>query len=119
SSSGGLSKINLLLEATMLLHSQLPLDAVLGTMLNHAIAVTDAERGLLLEANQDGSLRMRLARGSKGVPIPLQSLSPSQTALGLAVQRLSSVITEDLNRVDLNMQAAQSVVILRLRVVAL
>ena len=117
SSSGGLSKINLLLEATMLLHSQLPLDAVLGTMLNHAIAVTDAERGLLLEANQDGSLRMRLARGSKGVPIPLQSLSPSQTALGLAVQRQSSVITEDLNRDDLNLQAAQSVVLQRLRAV--
>jgi phosphoserine phosphatase RsbU/P len=117
SSSGGLSKINLLLEATMLLHSQLPLDAVLGTMLNHAIAVTDAERGLLLEANQDGSLRMRLARGSKGVPIPLQSFSPSQTALGLAVQRQSSVITEDLNRDDLNLQAAQSVVLQRLRAV--
>ena len=53
SSSGGLSKINLLLEATMLLHSQLPLDAVLGPMLNHAIAVTDAERGLLLERAGD------------------------------------------------------------------
>jgi len=33
SSPGGLHKTNLLLEATMLLHSQLPLDSVLGTML--------------------------------------------------------------------------------------
>jgi hypothetical protein len=63
SSPGGLSRINLLLEATMLLHSHLPLDAVLGTMLDHAMAVTDAERGLLLEADESGSLRMRLARG--------------------------------------------------------
>jgi FHA domain/PEP-CTERM motif len=57
SSPGGLSKINLLLEATMLLHSRLPLDAALGAMLDHAIAVTDAERGLLLEVDHSGTLR--------------------------------------------------------------
>jgi sigma-B regulation protein RsbU (phosphoserine phosphatase) len=39
---GGLHKLNLLLEATSLLHSQLPLDSVLGTMLDHAIVITDA-----------------------------------------------------------------------------
>jgi sigma-B regulation protein RsbU (phosphoserine phosphatase) len=117
SSPGGLSKINLLLEATMLLHSQLPLDAVLGTMLDHAMVVTDAERGLLLEADESGSLRMRLARGQKRVPIPLESFSPSQTAIRLAIQRQSSVITEDLNRDDLDLQAAQSIVAQRLRTV--
>ena len=117
SSPGGLSKINLLLEATMLLHSQLPLDAVLGTMLDHAMVVTDAERGLLLEADENGSLRMRLARGQKRVPIPLESFSPSQTAIRLAIQRQSSVITEDLNRDDLDLQAAQSIVSQRLRTV--
>ena len=117
SSPGGLSKINLLLEATMLLHSQLPLDAVLGTMLDHAMVVTDAERGLLLEADESGSLRMRLARGQKRVPIPLESFSPSQTAIRLAIQRQSSVITEDLNRDDLDLQAAQSIVSQRLRTV--
>ena len=36
----GLGKLNLLLEATMLLHSQLPLDAVLESMLDRAIAVS-------------------------------------------------------------------------------
>jgi sigma-B regulation protein RsbU (phosphoserine phosphatase) len=117
SSPGGLSRINLLLEATMLLHSQLPLDAVLGTMVDHAITVTDAERGLLLEADQSGSLRMRLARGSKGVPISLESFSPSQTAIRLAIQRQSSIITEDLNRDDVNLQAAQSIISQRLRAV--
>lgn len=117
SSAGGLSKINLLLEATMLLHSRLPLEAVLGTMLDHAIAVTEAERGLLLEANSKGSLSGRLARGSKGRAIPLESFSPSQTAIGLAVRRQSSVITEDLNREDMNLQAAQSIVSQRLRAV--
>ena len=39
---GGLRKLNLLLEATSLLHSQLPIDSVLGTMLDHAVSVTDA-----------------------------------------------------------------------------
>jgi phosphoserine phosphatase RsbU/P len=116
SSPGGLSKINLLLEATMLLHSRLPLDAVLGTMLDHAITVTGAERSLLLEANPKG-LFGRLARASKGVPIPIESFSPSQTAIGLAIQRQSSVITEDLNRDDPNLQAAQSIVSQRLRAI--
>ena len=83
-STAGLSKINLLLEATMLLHSQLPLDAVLGTMLDHAVAVTEAERALLLEADAAGSLRSRLARGSKRLAIPLESFAPSQTAIRLA-----------------------------------
>ena len=117
SSPGGLSKINLLLEATMLLHSKLPLDAVLGTMVDHAITVTEAERGLLLEADPGGALRMRLARGSKGVPIPLEGFIPSQTALRLSVQRKSSIITEDLNRDDVNLQGAQSVISQRLRAV--
>ncbi len=117
SSTGGLSKINLLLEATMLLHSQLPLEAVLGAMVDHAMTVTDAERGLLLEADPAGSLRMRLARGPNGLPIPLESLSPSRTALRQAVERKMSVITEDLNRDDLSLQAAQSVITQGLRAV--
>ena len=54
SSPIGLGKLNLLLEATMLLHSQLPLDAVLEAMLDRAITITNAERGLLLEANESG-----------------------------------------------------------------
>ncbi len=54
-SGGGLRKLNLLLEATTLLHSQLPLDSVLGTMLDHAVSVTDADRGLLLEPDAGGA----------------------------------------------------------------
>ena len=117
SAPGGLSKINLLLEATMLLHSRLPLDAILGTMLDHAITVTDAERGLLLEAGPNGSLRSRLARGGKGIVIPVESFSPSQSAIGAALQRKSAVITEDLQRDEPNLQAAQSIVSQKLRAV--
>src|SRR5260370_33810325 len=61
---GGLQQLNLLLEATMLMHSHLPLDSVLGTMFDHAISVTNAERGFLLEPDSGGALRVRLTRRS-------------------------------------------------------
>jgi phosphoserine phosphatase RsbU/P len=114
---GGLRKLNLLLEATTLLHSQLPLDSVLGTMLDHAVSVTDADRGLLLEVDDKGTLKVRLARRSGGMRLPPESLQPSQTAIQLALRKQSSVITEDLAQADMDLQAAQSIVAQRLRAV--
>ncbi len=114
---GGLRKLNLLLEATTLLHSQLPLDSVLGTMLDHAVSVTDADRGLLLEVDPKGTLKVRLARRSGGLRLPPESLSPSQTAIQLAIKKQSAVITEDLAQADMDLQAAQSIVAQRLRAV--
>ena len=114
---GGLRKLNLLLEATMLLHAQLPLESVLGTMLDHAIAVTDADRGVLLEQDGSGGFRVRVARGKGGVRMSPESFVPSQTAVRQAVERRSSIITEDLARADFKLQAAQSVVAQRLRAV--
>ena len=116
-SAGGLHQLNLLLEATSLLHSQLPLESVLSTMLDHAIAITKADRGLLLEADSSGSLRIRLARGSGRVRLQTEGLAPSQTALRQALEQKSSVITEDLNRADLELKVAQSVVAQSLRAV--
>jgi sigma-B regulation protein RsbU (phosphoserine phosphatase) len=117
--SGGLRKLNLLLEATSLLHSHLPLESVLGTMLDHAIAVTKADRGLLLEPDSDslGSFRVRLGRRTGGVCLPPNSVAPSQTAVRLALERQSSVITEDLALADMQLQAAESIVAQRLRAV--
>jgi serine phosphatase RsbU (regulator of sigma subunit) len=114
---GGLRKLNLLLEATTLLHSQLPLDSVLGTMLDHAVSVTDADRGLLLEVDPGGTLKVRLARRAGGVRLPPESLTPSQTAIQLALRKQSAVITEDLAQADMDLQAAQSIVAQRLRAV--
>jgi sigma-B regulation protein RsbU (phosphoserine phosphatase) len=116
-SGGGLRKLNLLLEATTLLHSQLPLDSVLGTMLDHAVSVTDADRGLLLEVDAAGTLKVRLARRAGGVRLPPESLTPSQTAIQLALRKQSAVITEDLAQADMDLQAAQSIVAQRLRAV--
>jgi serine phosphatase RsbU (regulator of sigma subunit) len=114
---GGLRKLNLLLEATTLLHSQLPLDTVLGHMLDHAVSVTDADRGLLLEVDDKVGLKVRLARRSGGMRLPPESLTPSQTAIQLALRRQSAVITEDLAQADMDLQAAQSIVAQRLRAV--
>ena len=117
SSSGGLNKLNLLLEATMLLRSQLPLESVLGTMLDHAISVTQADRGLLLEADSTGALRGRLARRSGRLPLQPDSIVPSQTALRMALEQHGSTVTEDLARADRDLQAAQSIVAQQLRAV--
>lgn len=115
--SGGLNKLNLLLEATSLLHSQLPLDAVLGTMLDHAISVTHADRGLLIEPDAEGVLRVHQARSNKGEDLPPENLNPSQTAINQAISKQSSVITEDLNLAGLDLKAAESIVIQGLRAV--
>jgi sigma-B regulation protein RsbU (phosphoserine phosphatase) len=114
---GGLRKLNLLLEATKLLHSQLPLESVLGNMLDHAVSVTDADRGVLLETDASGALKVRLARRSGGHRLPPESLSPSQTAIQLALKQHSPVITEDLAQADADLQSAQSIVAQRLRAV--
>lgn len=113
----GLGKLNLLLEATSLLHSDLPLDAVLSTMLDHAINITHADRGLLIERDPEGALRVNLARGSKGDSLPLEALNPSQTAINQAIRNQTSVITEDLNLAGLDLKAAESVVVQGLRAV--
>ena len=115
---GGLRKLNLLLEATSLLHSQLPLDSVLGTMLDHSIAVTDADRGILLEVDASEILSVRLARGAGGLRLSPESMFPSQTALRMAIEQHSSVITEDLNLSDLELQGAESIVAQQLRAIA-
>jgi serine phosphatase RsbU (regulator of sigma subunit) len=115
--SGGLAKLKRLLEATALLHSQLPLDEVLAHMLDQLVSLTDADRGLLLEAGPSGALQVKLARRSGGLRLPPESLTPSQTAIQLAFKQQSPVITEDLAQADVDLQAAVSIVAQRLRAV--
>ena len=117
SAGARLSKLDQLLAATALLHSQLPLDEVLGMMLDHAISVMDADRGVLLEADDKAALHVRLARRSGGLRLPPESLAPSQTAIQLALRNQQAVITEDLAQAEMDLQAAQSIVAQRLRAV--
>ncbi|MGA2482205.1 MAG: SpoIIE family protein phosphatase [Candidatus Acidiferrales bacterium] len=115
--AGSLGKLNLLLEATALLHSQLPLDSILSSMLDHAIAITAADRGGLLHLDADGSRHVRIARRSGGLRLPAESIAPSQTALRMALEQKSTVITEDLALAGVDLQAAQSIIAQQLRAV--
>jgi phosphoserine phosphatase RsbU/P len=115
--AGGLRKLTLLLEATSLLHSRLPLEAVLGTMLDHAISVTDADRGYLLEPVASGPMRLRLGRGRGGTRLSTAEAAPSQTALQQAIALQESIITEDLAQAGASLQAAESIIAQRLRAV--
>jgi serine phosphatase RsbU (regulator of sigma subunit) len=114
---GGLSNLNLLLEATSLLHSTLPLDAVLGTMLDHAISLTRADRGALLEPDAQGVLKVRVARSSDKRDLPIENFAASQTALRQAVQRRSPIITDDVSLGGLDLQAAESIMAQQLRAI--
>ena len=115
SSTGGLRKLSLLLEATALLQSHLPLDAVLGTMVDHAIALTDADRGLLLEPNPPSGMRVRLARQRGARELAVLGLEPSQTAIRYALEQKRGVVTEDVAQADMDLKAAQSIIAQRLR----
>jgi serine phosphatase RsbU (regulator of sigma subunit) len=92
---GGMNKLNLLLEATSLLHSHLPLDSILNSMLDHAIAITKADRGLLLEADSRGALKARLARDSSGESLPPDSITPSRTVLDRVLALQTGILACD------------------------
>jgi sigma-B regulation protein RsbU (phosphoserine phosphatase) len=114
-SSDELSGLRLLLEATSLMHSQLPLKSVLATMLDHAIAITHADRGMLLEPDAAGVLQVKIARGRDSEGLSPEAMNPSRSVLASAIELGSAVVNEDLNLADINLQSAQSVMLQLLR----
>lgn len=110
-----LNRLTLLLQATSLLHSQLPLESVFATMLDHAIAITRADRGMLLEPDASGVLQVRVARGRERESLAPEAMTPSRTVLRQAVEQRSAVVNEDLRLADFNVQTADSVVLQFLR----
>jgi phosphoserine phosphatase RsbU/P len=112
---GELNRLRLLLEATSLLHSQLPLESVLAAMLDHAIVITHADRGMLLEPDASGVLQVRVARGRNGESLAPQNMNPSRSVLNTAIEQESAVINEDLRLADSSLQSAHSVVMQLLR----
>lgn len=114
---GGLRKLGLLLEATSLLHSHMPLDTILANMLDHAINLTDADRGLLLEPGDAGAMGVRLARQRGAVTLGAEALDPSKTAIRASLDQKQAIVTEDVALADQNLQAAQSIIAQRLRAV--
>jgi sigma-B regulation protein RsbU (phosphoserine phosphatase) len=114
-SADELDGLKLLLEATSLMHSQLPLESVLATMLDHAIVITHADRGMLLEPDTSGVLQVKIARGRSGESLAPATMNPSRSVLGSAIELESAVVNEDLNLAEINLQNAQSVMLQLLR----
>jgi len=110
-----LNRLSLLLEATSLLHSQLPLEAIFASMLDHAIAITRADRGMLLEPDAAGALHVKVARGRESKPLQPEAMNPSRTVIRQAVEHRVAVINEDLLQADTSVQTAESVVLQLLR----
>ncbi|MFY9585507.1 MAG: SpoIIE family protein phosphatase [Candidatus Acidiferrales bacterium] len=110
-----LRHLSLLLEATALLQSHLPLEQVLQAMLDRAITITDADRGVLLEREPAGGLRPLLARQKGAVHLPNESLAPSQTAIQQALQRRESVVQLDVSLAEDSLRDAHSIVAQELR----
>ncbi len=105
-----LNRLSLLLEATSLLHSELPLESIFATMLDHAISITRADRGMLLEPDACGALQVKVARSRENRHLEPEAMDPSRTLLGQAIEQRAAVINEDLALADLNVQTAHSVV---------
>jgi len=115
--AGGLRNLNLLLEATKMLHSHMPLETILAHMVDQAINLTDADRGLLLVPGDDGNLRTQVAQQRGGVRVAGNVVEPSKTAINAAMEQRRGIVTEDVALADQNLQAAHSVIAQRLRAV--
>lgn len=110
-----LRPLGLLLEATALLQSHLPLEELLGAMVERALAITDADRGLLLEQGSDGDLRPLVARLRGSRRVGPETIAPAQTAVEEAVRLRRSVVEEDVAQAGGKLAAATSVVEQQLR----
>jgi phosphoserine phosphatase RsbU/P len=115
--SRDLRQLSLLLEATSLLQSRMPLEEVLGAMVDRALTITNADRGLLLEADGTAPMRPLFARQSGSLPLALAEMKPSQTAIAHAVAQRSSVVEGDVELAEVDFKFAQSIVGQQLRAV--
>src|SRR3990172_9103330 len=115
--ASSLRKLSLLLEATALLQSQLPLEDILAKVVDHAIEVTGADRGVLLQAEAKGEPRAVLARQRGGKPLAPASVRLTRTAVTPALEKHKSVVVEDVEALAGPLREAKSVVEQELRLV--
>ena len=77
-----LKHLGLLLQMAQMLHRAPALEEVLTMLLDSAIQLTDAERGLLFLVEEGGELRLSLARGRGGNYLKTDTLEYSRSAVG-------------------------------------
>ena len=86
-----LQHLGLLLQMAQRLHSAPALEEVLTTLVDSALQLSDAERGLLFLRDDTGELRLRLARGKDGVHLSLDLTDYSR----VVVERVAKVGREE------------------------
>lgn len=86
-----LQHLGLLLQMAQRLHSAPALEEVLMTLVDSALELSDAERGLLFLRDEGGELRLRLARGKGEVHLPLDLADYSRGV----VQRVAEMGREE------------------------
>src|SRR5215469_8442393 len=91
-----LHHLGVLLRVAQVLHRAPALEEVLTTVLDCAIRLTGAERGLLFLTNEEGEVRLRLARSSAGAFLPLDGITYSQAVVDRVVRlRQEEIVLED------------------------
>lgn len=91
-----LQHLGLLLQVAQVLHRAGALEEVLTKLLDSAIQLTEAECGLLFLTNEEGEMRLRLARSSGGSFLPLDKVSYSSAVVERVVQqRHEELVVED------------------------
>jgi phosphoserine phosphatase RsbU/P len=74
-----LHHLNLLLQMAQMLHRAPALEEVLTTLVDSAVQLASAERGLLFLTDEEGTLRLRLARGRGGTYLSSDSVEYSHS----------------------------------------
>lgn len=111
-----MQQLSLLLEATALLQTEMPIAEILGTMVDQAIRITAAERGVLFEADPEGQLRILVTRHTDSAGGPPASWIPSKTAMDRAIADRQAFIELDLDQAGGEpVRMAESIVNQRLR----
>ncbi len=110
-----LRHLSLLLEATTLLQSRMPYLEVLGAMVDRAILITEADRGLLLASDAEGKREPVVARNRGGFNLPVKSVSPSGTAIKRALRERRGFIQKDIEQAEESVKHAASIVNQQLR----
>jgi serine phosphatase RsbU (regulator of sigma subunit) len=91
-----LQHLGLLLRMAQMMHRAPALEEVLVALVDSALQLTNAERGLLFLLEADGTLHLRLARGAGGVYLAPDVTDYSRTVLQrVATSGQEEVILED------------------------
>jgi phosphoserine phosphatase RsbU/P len=92
-----LQHLNLLLQLAQMLHRAAALDEILAAVVDSAISLFDAERGLLFLIDESGEPKLRLARANPGVCLEVSlSALPLDVVKRVMETRREEVIFEDL-----------------------